>query len=82
MVSERFGREAPTLKKLPALRYDTSYRETRTVSYDAFVDVRGNRYSVPAACMHRPMAITHSGPCRSGFPEDGDHSFRTMAASF
>ena len=49
VVLERFGREAPTLKALPPLRYDTSYRETRTVSYDAFVEVRGNRYSVPAA---------------------------------
>lgn len=49
VVLERFGREAPTLKPLPPLRYDTSYRETRTVSYDAFVEVRGNRYSVPAA---------------------------------
>jgi hypothetical protein len=49
VVLERFGREAPTLKPLPPLRYDTSYSETRTVSYDAFVEVRRNRYSVPAA---------------------------------
>lgn len=49
VVSERFEREAPALQALPALRYDTSYRETRTVTWDAYIDVRGNRYSVPAA---------------------------------
>lgn len=57
VVLERFGREAPTLKALPALRYDTSYRETRTVSYDAFVDVRGNRYSVPAVQCGSVVAV-------------------------
>ncbi len=47
VVAERFAREAPHLTALPSVRYDTSYRETRHVSWDAFVDVRGNRYSVP-----------------------------------
>jgi transposase len=47
VVAERFRREAPHLKPLPAVRYDTSYRERRWVSWDGYIDVRGNRYSVP-----------------------------------
>jgi hypothetical protein len=49
VVAERFTREAPQLKPLPVVRYDTAYLETRAVSWDAYVEVRGNRYSVPAA---------------------------------
>jgi transposase len=48
VVAERFGREAPALRPLPARRYDTAYWERRQVGWDAYVDVRGNRYSVPA----------------------------------
>ena len=48
VVAERFVREAPSLKPLPRVRYDTSYRERRWVSWDGYVDVRGNRYSVPS----------------------------------
>ena len=47
VVAERFGREAPHLGPLPAVPYDTSYRERRVVAWDGYVDVRGNRYSVP-----------------------------------
>jgi hypothetical protein len=47
VVAERFEREAPHLGPLPRVRYDTSYRERRQVSWDAYIDVRGNRYSVP-----------------------------------
>lgn len=47
-VAERFAREAPTLQRLPATRYDTAYHETRKVSFDGYINVRGNRYSVPA----------------------------------
>jgi transposase len=47
VVSERFERERPHLQPLPQVRYDTSYRETRQVSWDGYIDVRGNRYSVP-----------------------------------
>jgi len=47
VVAERFGREAPYLSPLPRVRYDTSYREQRQVSWDSYIDVRGNRYSVP-----------------------------------
>lgn len=48
VVAERFAREVPFLKPLPPQRYDTSYREMRHVAWDSYIDVRGNRYSVPA----------------------------------
>ena len=47
VVAERFAREAPALRPLPAQRYDTSYRETRIVGWDGYIEIRGNRYSVP-----------------------------------
>jgi transposase len=47
VVAERFMREAPHLGPLPSSRYDTAYRETRQVGWDGYIDVRGNRYSVP-----------------------------------
>jgi transposase len=47
VVRERFERERPYLSPLPAVRYDTAYYEVRQVSWDSYVDVRGNRYSVP-----------------------------------
>lgn len=48
VVAERFAREAPTLGQLPPARYDTRYHERRQVSWDGYIEVRGNRYSVPA----------------------------------
>jgi transposase len=57
IVRERFAREAPALGALPAVRYDTSYREERQVGWDAFVDVRGNRYAVPADLAGRTVAV-------------------------
>ena len=47
IVAVRFEREAPLLQPLPAVRYDTAYIEHRTVGWDAYINVRGNRYSVP-----------------------------------
>lgn len=55
VVATRFAREAPQLQPLPATRYDTSYREPRWVSWDGYVDVRGNRYSVPGQLCGRPV---------------------------
>lgn len=49
VVSARFEREVPHLQPLPQRRYDTAYRQTRLVSWDGYVEVRGNRYSVPGA---------------------------------
>ncbi len=48
VVIERFAREQPVLAALPKQRYDTSYREYRQAAWDCYIDVRGNRYSVPS----------------------------------
>jgi hypothetical protein len=57
VVSERFAREAPVLGLLPAQRYDTAYRETRVVSWDGYVEVRGNRYSVPSHLTGKSVSV-------------------------
>jgi hypothetical protein len=57
VVAERFAREAPRLQPLPPRRYDTAYWESRQVSWDAYVDVRGNRYSIPAALAGRAVRV-------------------------
>lgn len=56
-VAERFAREAPALRPLPATRYDTAYRECRQVSWDAYIDVRGRRYSVPGSLAGQTVQI-------------------------
>lgn len=48
VVIERFEREKPSLGALPALRYDTSYHGFRQAAWDGYIEVSGNRYSVPA----------------------------------
>jgi Mu transposase, C-terminal domain len=57
VVAERFAREAPTLQPLPPRRYDTAYWELRQVGWDAYVEIRGNRYSVPATLAGRPVRV-------------------------
>ena len=57
VVAERFAREKPRLSALPQQRYDTSYREYRQVAWDGYIDVRGNRYSVPAALVGQAVAV-------------------------
>ncbi|MDX9746296.1 MAG: IS21 family transposase [Syntrophales bacterium] len=57
VVRDRFSREEPFLGPLPAVRYDTSYRDHRTVSWDGYIDIRGNRYSVPSALCGQTVAI-------------------------
>jgi transposase len=57
VVLERFEREKPCLKPLPLSRYDTSYLEYRQVAWDGYIDVRGNRYSVPASLVGQRVAI-------------------------
>jgi transposase len=47
VVAASFAREWPQLQPLPASRFDTAYRERRVVAWDGFIEVRGNRYSVP-----------------------------------
>jgi transposase len=57
VVAERFAREQPSLGPLPPQRYDTSYREVRVAAWDAYIEVRGNRYSVPADLAGQVVAI-------------------------
>jgi transposase len=57
IVATRFERETPQLCSLPVVRYDTAYRERRIVGWDAYVDVRGNRYSVPGYLTGQNVAI-------------------------
>jgi hypothetical protein len=57
VVSQRFARERPALKCLPERRYDTSYWELRQVGWDAYIDVRANRYSVPAQLAGHRVSI-------------------------
>jgi len=57
VVSERFQKEQPALKALPKVRYDTSYLEYRTAAWDGYIDVRGNRYSVPSHLAPQRLTI-------------------------
>jgi hypothetical protein len=57
VVAKRFEREKPKLKALPRIRYDTAYFESRRVAADAYIDVRGNRYSVPAELHGQRVAV-------------------------
>ena len=57
IVADRFACEAPRLGSLPRQRYDTAYRERRQVSWDGYIDVRGNRYSVPGECAGQTVTI-------------------------
>jgi transposase len=57
VVAERFAREAPHLKALPAIRFDTAYHERRLVAWDGYIEVRGNRYSVPGELCGAPVAV-------------------------
>jgi hypothetical protein len=56
-VMERFARERAALSALPALAFDTSYRERRFVAWDGYIDVRGNRYSVPARLCGQAVVV-------------------------
>jgi len=57
VVAERFARECPLLHPVRPERFDTAYREWRQVGWDAYVDVRGNRYSVPEHLAGQRVAI-------------------------
>ncbi len=57
VVAERFQREKPHLQALPTVRYDTSYLEFRQAAWDGYIEVRGNRYSVPAALAGQRVAV-------------------------
>jgi transposase len=57
VVSVRFEREQPALQPLPQRRYDTAYHELRRVAADCYIDVRGNRYSVPAHLVGQTVTV-------------------------
>lgn len=57
VVAARFAREAPALQPLPPRRYDTAYWEARQVGWDAYVEIRGNRYSVPGPLAGQPVRV-------------------------
>lgn len=57
VVAERFAREQPLLAPLPSQRYDTAYIEHRHVAWDSYIEVRGNRYSVPAALVGSVVTV-------------------------
>jgi hypothetical protein len=45
------------LGPLPILRYDTAYIELRQVAWDSYIEVRGNRYSVPANLVGQQVTV-------------------------
>jgi hypothetical protein len=45
------------LQPLPSRRYDTAYWEARQVGWDAYVEIRGNRYSVPGPLAGQPVRV-------------------------
>jgi transposase len=57
VVAERFAREQPALGPLPQQRYDTAYHQLRQVASDSYIDVRGNRYSVPASLVGQTVTV-------------------------
>ncbi len=57
VVADRFAREQPHLQALPATRYDTAYHTTRKVGWDGYINVRGNRYSVPAEAIGQRVTV-------------------------
>lgn len=48
---QRFTQEQEHLQPLPDTDFDTSYFDIRHVSWDGYIEVGGNRYSVPKACV-------------------------------
>ncbi|WP_051962349.1 IS21 family transposase, partial [Serratia sp. Ag2] len=55
--AERFTQELCHLLALPAGDFDTSYHDIRQVAWDGYIEVRGNRYSVPESWCGQPVSI-------------------------
>ncbi|MCB0037491.1 MAG: transposase, partial [Anaerolineales bacterium] len=60
VVAERFAREQLSLQPLPTAVFDTSYIEHRQVYWDGYVDICGNRYSVPTAVTGQTVLVRRS----------------------
>ncbi|MHB1943132.1 MAG: IS21 family transposase [Acidiferrobacteraceae bacterium] len=87
VVAERFTREAPHLQPLPKVPFDTRYHERRMVSWDGYVEVRGNRYSVPDACCGQEVTIrlTLDGQCSVFDAQDrqvAEHALRAAGSEW
>ncbi|RDQ01901.1 hypothetical protein C4A39_03828 [Escherichia coli] len=54
---KRFALEQEHLQPLPDTDFDTSYFDIRHVSWDSYIEVGGNRYSVPEALCGQPVSI-------------------------
>jgi transposase len=74
IVAERFESEQPALHPLPPTRYDTAYQETRLGAWDGYIDVAGNRYSIPDPLRGQrvPVRIGLDGILRIYDPADPD----------
>lgn len=55
--AQRFAQERAALQPRPAIDFDTRYYDVRHVPWDAYIEVRGNRYSVPAQCCGHQVTI-------------------------
>ncbi len=54
---QRFAQEQEHLQPLPDTDFDTSYFDIRHVTWDGYIEVRGNRYSVPEVLCGQPVSI-------------------------
>lgn len=54
---QRFTQEQDHLQPLPDTDFDTSYFDIRHVSWDGYIEVGGNRYSVPESLCGQPVSI-------------------------
>lgn len=54
---DRFSADQAAMKSLPARRFDTSYCEYRQASWDGYIEVKGNRYSIPSDYSGQMMKI-------------------------
>lgn len=54
---QRFALEQEHLQPLPDTDFDTSYFDIRHVSWDSYIEVGGNRYSVPETLCGQPVSI-------------------------
>ncbi len=55
---QRFTQEQVHLQALPGTDFDTSYFDSnRHVSWDGYIEVGGNRYSVPESLCGQPVSI-------------------------
>lgn len=55
--AERFEQERAALQGLPPTDFDTSYCDLRKVAWDGYIDVRGNRYSVPGELCGQAVSL-------------------------